>query len=87
MNEYDHEDAFKAANLCAGRLTKLSDALCVATDKYCAELIIADCQKKYADLFTAFIEGVDYGRRNPKWSKAQRPTDGKGKVSFEEPIK
>lgn len=65
MNEYDHEDAFKNANLCAGRLTKLSEALKFIKDRDTACAIILDCQKKYNDLFTAFIEGVDYGRKNP----------------------
>lgn len=65
MNEYDHEDAFKYANLCAGRLTKLADALKSAQSKDQASLIIQDCQLKYQDLFTAFIEGVEFGRKNP----------------------
>ncbi len=66
MNEYDHEDAFKSANRCAGRLTNLADALKMADTKDQARLIILDCQEKYQNLFTAFIEGVEYGRRNPK---------------------
>lgn len=66
MNPYDHEDAFKDANLCAGRKTKLSEALKMAPDKDVARLIIADSQDRYQSLFDAFIEGVAYGRENPK---------------------
>lgn len=66
MNEYDHEDAFKDANLCAGRRTKLADALRRTHDKHLAHLIIADCQEKYLQIFEAFIEGVEWGRNNPK---------------------
>jgi hypothetical protein len=62
----DHEDAFKEANRCAGRKTKLSDVLKHAITKEQAQLVIFDSQEKYKDLFDAFIEGVDYGRKNPK---------------------
>lgn len=66
MNHYDHEDAFKDANRCAGRRTKLSDALKVAANVDSARVIIEDCQEKYLTIFEAFLEGVEYGRRNPK---------------------
>ncbi len=66
MNPYDHEDAFKSANRCAGRLTKLADALKTAETDLQARMIISDCQEKYQAIFDAFIEGVEYGRRNPK---------------------
>ncbi len=66
MNIYDHEDAFKAANRCAGRLTSLADALKSAETNTQARLIIQDAQEKYEKLFNAFIEGVEFGRQNPK---------------------
>lgn len=65
MNIYDHEDAFKDANLCAGRLTNLPEALKMATDKDQARIIIRDCQDMYVNLFHAFIEGVEWGRKHP----------------------
>lgn len=66
LNEYDHEDAFKDANLCAGRKTNLSDALKFCRDKDTARQIIGDLQGKHQALFEAFIEGVEWGRRHPK---------------------
>lgn len=66
MNVYDHEDAFADANRCAGRRTKLADALKSCTSKDMAVKMINDLQVIYLDLFEAFIEGVEYGRRNPK---------------------
>lgn len=69
MNIYDHEDAFRAANLCAGNLTQLANVLKVSTDKDHARLLIEECQKTYENLFQAFIEGVDYGRKNPLQEK------------------
>ncbi len=66
MNDYDHEDAFKDANRCAGRRTKLADALKLATTKQMGAQIIEDCQNKYLDFFEVFIEGVEWGRNNPK---------------------
>lgn len=66
MNEYDHEDAFKDASRCAGRLTNLSEAIKWASSKELASAIIYDSQKKYENLFTAFIEGVEWGRNNPR---------------------
>ncbi len=65
MNVYDHEDAFKDANLCAGSKVKLSEALKSCQNKDLASVIIHDTQQRYRDLFDAFIEGVEYGRRNP----------------------
>lgn len=62
---YDHEDAFKAANRCAGKRTKLADALKMADTADQGRLIILDCQEKYENLFEAFIEGVEYGRNTP----------------------
>ena len=66
MNIYDHEYAFKEANLCAGRRTKLADALGTAMDQHTARLIIQDCQDKYTNVFEAFIEGVAYARELAK---------------------
>lgn len=66
VNEYDHEDAFKAANRCAGRYVKLADAIKFAESKDQARLIILDCQERYQFLFDAFIEGVAWGRENPR---------------------
>lgn len=66
MNDYDHEDAFKEANRCAGRLTNLAEALKTAESRDQASRIIKDAQEVYLNLFNAFIEGVDYGRRNPR---------------------
>lgn len=66
MNPYDHEDAFKDANLCAGKYTRLADALKGCDNKDLARNIIEECKDNYERLFNAFIEGVEYGRRNPK---------------------
>lgn len=66
MNVYDHEDAFKSANRCAGRLTAMPDALKMADTQEQARLILLDLQDRYAKLFDAFIEGVEYGRSHPK---------------------
>lgn len=66
MNPYDHEDAFKSANRCAGRLTNLSEALKVADNENQARLIIEDCQDKYRKIFDAFIEGVAWAREQAK---------------------
>ena len=66
MNNYDHEDAFNSANIFAGGRTKLAEALKLATDKCQASKIIEDAQRQYENLFDAFIEGVDYGRKHPK---------------------
>ena len=66
LNEYDHEDAFKSANMCAGRLTNMVEALKFCKDKDVARVLIGQMQETYQNLFTAFIEGVDYGRRNPR---------------------
>lgn len=65
MNEYDHEDAFKYANRCAGRLTALADALKLSESKEQGQRIISVCMDNYEKLFTAFLEGVDFGRRHP----------------------
>jgi hypothetical protein len=65
VNAYDHEDAFKEANLCAGNKIKLVDALKICKDKEVARVIISELRDQYQALFDAFIEGVDYGRRNP----------------------
>jgi hypothetical protein len=66
MNPYDHEDAFVAANRCAGRYTNLSAALRHADNQDMARIIIEDCKEKYQNYFDAFLEGVEYGRANPK---------------------
>jgi len=63
---YEHEDAFKEANRCAGRRTDLARALKNCTGKDTAKLIIEDCKNKYENLFEAFIEGVEFGRTWPK---------------------
>ncbi len=65
MNPYDHEDAFKAANLHAGAVVNLPEAVKWAKDHDLALCIINDARKTYSDLFDAFIAGVDYGRKNP----------------------
>ncbi len=66
MNAYDHEDAFKPANRCAGAKTKIGEALKMADTQDQARLILLDLQERYQALFDAFIEGVDWGRKNPK---------------------
>lgn len=71
MNPYDHEDAFKAANLHAGNVVNLSDALQFNTDKDMARALIFEAQKQYEELFNAFIAGVDYGRKNPRDKSAE----------------
>lgn len=65
MNHYDHEDAFKEANRCAGRATNISKALQTVETESQARLLLEDLQKQYVALFGAFIEGVEYGRKNP----------------------
>ncbi len=72
INIYDHEDAFKVANLCAGRRIKLVDVLKLCKDKDTAQLIIKGMQDQYENLFEAFIEGVEYGRKNPLPPESQR---------------
>lgn len=62
MNEYEHEDAIRDANLCAGRRTKLADALKSVTDKQQGLRIISEAQDRYLDIFEAFIEGVAWAR-------------------------
>lgn len=66
MNHYDHEDAFKEANLCAGRFTNLAEELKDIKNPRVFELVIEDLKKKYEIIFSAFIEGVEWGRKNPK---------------------
>ena len=65
MNVYDHEDAFKDANLCAANKVKIAEALRGCTDRHLAISIIGDAQTQYQKLFDAFIEGVAYGREHP----------------------
>lgn len=69
MNQYDHEDAFKDANLFAGSKTALADALKWCSDKDTARKIIEDAQRQHLNLFEAYIAGVEYGRLNPKEMK------------------
>lgn len=64
-NSYDHEDAFKAANLHAGRVIALPAGLKAARDMNHARVLIDSMQDDYQRLFDAFIEGVRYGRENP----------------------
>lgn len=71
MNPYDHEDAFKDANRCAGRTTQLAEALKQVETQTQARTIILDCQNQYEALFNAFIEGVEYGRKNPRSEHAR----------------
>lgn len=66
MNEYDHGDAFKDANLHAGRVVSLPEVLKRVTSKEQARAAIGEALVTYENLFTAFIAGVDYGRKNPK---------------------
>lgn len=66
MNEYDHDDAFREANLCAGKLTDIGNAIKSAESKLQAQIILEELKKQYEKYFTAFIEGVDYGRKHPK---------------------
>lgn len=65
MNHYDHEDAFKEANLCAGRAVNLPEAIKLSLNKDQARLMILQCQDQYLALFDAFIQGVAWGRNNP----------------------
>lgn len=69
MNIYDHEDAFKEANLCAGQRTALADVLKAGLKKEHALAVIQGLQDTYLQLFEAFIEGVDYGRKHPSEPK------------------
>lgn len=64
MNPYDHEDAFKAANLYAGRVIDLPAGLKACSDMDQAKIMIASMQGDYQQIFAAFIEGVAYGRAN-----------------------
>lgn len=65
INQEDHEDAFKSANQCAGRLTDMVTELQACDSKERFAIIVLDLQKWYGKLFDAFIEGVAYGRDNP----------------------
>lgn len=65
-DEYEHEDAFQEANKCAERLTSLSTALAYAKTEDEKAAAVYACRAAYQKFFSAFIAGVDYGRRNPK---------------------
>lgn len=63
-NLMKHEDAFKAANLHAGKVVNLVDILQSSTP-LTAPFLIESAQNAYEFVFAAFIAGVDYGRTNP----------------------
>lgn len=65
-DEYEHEDAFKEANRCAGRLTRLAARLSNAVTDLEKRRVLEECRVEYQNLFSAFIAGVDFGRKNPK---------------------
>lgn len=62
MKIYDHEDAFKAANLHAGRVIDLLVGLKCAEDMDQARAMISSMQGEYEKLFEAFIAGVSWAR-------------------------
>lgn len=66
MNIFDHEDAFADANRCAGRRTNLSEVLRSIESTDQAVRIIEEAKKTHSNLFESFIEGVEWGRANPK---------------------
>jgi hypothetical protein len=62
MSIYDHEDAFEAANLHAGRVIDLPAGLKAAKDMDQARMIIGTMQGQYENLFEAFVAGVSWAR-------------------------
>lgn len=65
-DEYEHEDVFKEANECAARLTSLASRLSGCKTNVEKQRVIEECRDAYQKFFSAFIAGVDFGRRNPK---------------------
>lgn len=66
MNITDHEDAFSAANRCAADKIDLVNVLKRLKTREEAVTTIEEACQTYSNLFDAFIEGVEHGRRNPK---------------------
>ena len=66
MNSYDHEDAFRDANLHAGKVTDMPTALHSVQNLDHARVIIADLQFQYDRVFEAFIAGVAWAREDMK---------------------
>jgi len=62
----EHEDAFKSANLHAGKTVNMPDALKSCRDKDTAIRIIAELQTRYEECFDAFIAGVRWAREEAK---------------------
>ncbi len=65
FDPYEHEDAFQAANICAGTLTDLAGRLDGASTASEAKERLEDCKVAYERVFEAFLRGVDWGRKNP----------------------
>lgn len=61
-----HEDAFKAANLCAGRMTDLARSLALTSSPDEIGVVLDNTRDLYMSVFNAYIEGVAYGRANPR---------------------
>lgn len=66
MNTYDHEDAFRDANLHAGRVIDLPAGLKTARSMDQARAMIGTMQDQYEKLFEAFIAGVAWAREEAK---------------------
>ena len=69
MNIYDHEDAFKAANLHVGKVIDLLAGLKCAKDLDQARVIIGTMQGEYEKLFDTFIAGVAWARDTTEGQK------------------
>lgn len=70
-----NEDATKAANLCARQLVDFLDGLMAAQDDHERAAVIERAREHHANVFDAFIYGVDWGRANPR---EERTRDGDG---------
>lgn len=66
LDIFDHEDAFSSANRHAQEVVGIAEKLKNAANEDEAKAAIAVGQVKHQELFTAFIAGVDYGRKNPE---------------------